>query len=449
MFKKILFLLLGILIVSCEKETIDVSYTSTLTNISTTTELSITESYNEIPINGTRWELIDQAIHQPHGNLVYEIDGEMYLLVPGAGYFGESDGYPILFKQVDGKWEYLKSFPSIGIEMIRNHRKVNSTTFIWGEASENDRDTCIYNNGCEVARPSNAWVVNVIKDDVIFTKINTETDWFHDISHGDLDGDGLFDIVWNSRHVYFQNPDGTFHIERNVFPDTYGTVYFSVEIGNLFGDSKPEVVKTNYLDAEHAHQKNGFLIYQFNENTRKMDLIVEGQNPMLRGDSGGNYSKIIDINKDGYNDLLLGREGNAIEHGSTVEVWLGDGTTNLTPYDVIGDSNKFQFWGFELLDVNNDSYLDIIFKGGNGRTRLGSRHEDGFRLNDLIWLNDGSGKFENYNDTELVGGQGTIMSKFIPYMKNGNLTFWGGVTDYNYTDVAKVRIYDVEILNLK
>ena len=449
MLKKLLLVIIVILISSCEKESIDESYTRTLTNTPSPTEMSITESYNEIPLNGTRAEFIDQAIHQPHGNLVYEIDGDMYLLVPGAGYIGDLDGYPILFKQVEGKWEYLKSFPNVGIEMIRNHRTVDSTTFIWAGAPENNADICLYKNGCEIARPGNAWVVKAIKDDVIFTKINTETDWFHDIAYGDLDNDGLFDIVWNSRHVYFQNPDGTFHIERNVFPDTYGTVYFSVEIGDLFGDSKLEIVKSVYLNAEFSYQKNGFLVYNFNESTRKMDLVLEKQNPLLDGDYGGSYTRIIDINNDGYSDLLINREGGSGVRNGTIEVWLGDGTTNLTPYDVITNSNgMFEFWGFELLDVNNDNFLDIILKGGNGRTRLGSKHEDGFRLNDLIWLNDGSGKYENYTDTELVGGQGTIMSKFIPYMKNGNLTFWGGVTDYNYTEIATVRIYDVEIINL-
>ena len=87
----------------------------------------------------------------------------------------------------------------------------------------------------------------------------------------------MFDIVWNSNHVYFQNQDGTFRLERDVFPGTAGTVYFTIEIGDLFGDSQPEIVMGAYLDAEYDWQKRGSIVYQFNQETRKMEEVLRKQ----------------------------------------------------------------------------------------------------------------------------------------------------------------------------
>lgn len=452
MFKKILLIVIGIIFVSCEKENFEDTYDGYIEIVndshSLVTHLNVTESFNEIPLNGTRWEIISSSMMNPHGNMVYTIETEMYKLIPGFGHYGDSqDGHPILFKLIDNEWKYFKSFPNIKIEGIRNHRVIDDSTFIWAESSENLPISI--QSGAPIARPSNAWLVKVIKDDVIFTKINDETNWFHDISYGDLDNDGLFDIVWNSNDVYFQNQDGSFRLERDVFPGTAGTVYFTVEIGDLFGDSQPEIVLAAYLDAEHTWQKNGFIVYQFNNQTRKMEEVLRKQNPLLQGDLGGSYTRILDINNDGFNDIIIGREGPGTVHTSTIEIWLGDGTPNLIPVDVIGNSDEFLLLGFELLDVNHDNFLDIIIKsGGGGSIRLGSRFEDGFKLNDLIWINDGSGKFDKYTKTELVGGENTTFEKFIPYMKNGNLSFFGSYVEPSDSENANVWTWDVEIINL-
>lgn len=414
-----------------------------------TPRLEVTKSYNEIPLNGRDWYRIHESISWGHGTMVYTVGSSKYLLYPGGGYNDTESGYPILFKEIDGKWVYLKSFLEIPMEGIRNHRVINETTFLWGEASEN------YNcDTCSIARPSNAWIVKVVTDDVIFTKINEEPNWFHDISFGDLDNDGLYDIVWNSDKVYFQNQDGTFRLEHDVFPSTYGTVYFSIEIGNLFGDERPEVVKTAYVDPEHDYQVNGFYIYQFNDATRKMEKVYQSNTPHAlikeRG-FGGSHTRIVDINNDGYNDLIIEREGLSVDYSRVVEVWIGDGTPNLKPYDLVHNNDRTRVIGFELFDVNNDGYADIIFKGeAEGSVRIDQNDWGaGFRLNDLIFINDGSGKFSKYNDRDLIGGVGSEFGQFFPYMNNGNLSFHGGVTDpMQGKDSARVVIYTVTLYNL-
>lgn len=450
MLKKILLFVIVILSVSCENENFE---DTVIIDIPPTgpTELVITKDFNEIPLDGTSWDIIYKTMYSDHGNHMYTIGNDRYLLFPGSGYddsTGEK-GSPILFKEIDGEWKFVKIFLSIEVEDIRNFRKIDDTTFLWGGASENNPNTCNCNG--MIGRPNNIWLVKVVPDDVIFTQINTETSWFHDISYGDIDDDGLFDVIWApSNDVYFQNPNGTFRLERDVFPDSagIGAGYFSIEAGDLFGDSKVEVVKTIYLTSTSEELRQGFIVYQFNETTRKMEEIFRKRNPLLSGDSGGNNTQIIDINNDGFNDLIISREGDSGTHNNHTEIWMGDGTPNLIPTDVIGDSKKFQILNTNLMDVNGDGNLDVVFGSRNGSVRLTSDPWDGFRLNDMIWINDGNGKFSNYTKSELVGGEGFDFGKFIPYMKDGNLTFFG--ESFNRPENGKARTYinEVTILNL-
>ena len=455
--RNVLIVILFVMVMSnCSTKDSDIFVEPIDTPTTGPTELVITTSYNEIPLDGKSWEIISRTMYQEHGNHMYTIGSDRYLLLPGSGYndsTGEK-GSPMLFKEINGEWKFIKIFLSVETEDIRNFRQIDDTTFLWGGASENDRSTC--NCGNLVGRQNNIWLVKVVTDDVIFTQINTETSWFHDISFGDLDNDGLFDVLWNSRSVYFQNPNGTFRLEQDVFPETGGTVYFSVEIGDLFGDSKPEVVKVAYLNTQYDWQKNGFIVYQFNETTRKMEEVLRKQNPFLTGDYGGNNTRIIDINNDGFNDLIISREGewtsDGDKHHRPIEVWMGDGTKNLRPTDIIGDNKKFNILNTNLLDVNGDGYLDIILGGRNGSVWLSpyeNRRREGFRLNDLIWINDGTGKFKNYTKSELIGGKDmNPFGKFLPYMKDGNLTFFGESFNNPENGFARTYINEVIIKNL-
>ena len=63
--------------------------------------------------------------------------------------------------------------------------------------------------------------------------------------------------------------------------------------------------------------------------------------------------------------------------------------------------------------------------GGHSGLRLGQTYEEGFRLENLIYLNNGNGVFEKYNN-ELIGGENSSMTQFIPFLnKKGKLGFFG------------------------
>ena len=61
------------------------------------------------------------------------------------------------------------------------------------------------------------------------------------------------------------------------------------------------------------------------------------------------------------------------------------------------------FQEFEVMDVNKDGNLDIVLRptmNGGEPTELFmySSYDKGIRLNDCIWINDGTGKFNPYDN---------------------------------------------------
>ena len=97
-----------------------------------------------------------------------------------------------------------------------------------------------------------------------------------------------------------------------------------------------------------------------------------------------------------------------------------------------------------------DGFLDIIFTGvgeGSG-LRLGTTYEDGFRLENLIYLNNGLGSFERINK-ELVSQSNATFDVFVPHInKENNLTFLGGVAESRGGQPRKIYFSEVTIKNL-
>ena len=419
--------------------------------------ITIRVSENIIPNPHNMHSLTSATLGGTHGVVRYSISGSEFLFFSPGGHTQENKnitGESILFKRVNDKWEYVKSFYNEEFESVRNVRKINETTYVMADSTENFIEDI--QNGSPIGRGTHMWLVEFSYEDVSIKRISTNGGYYHDVSYGDINGDGLFDVVaaGGPGQFFLQRPDGTFKEYQDVFPVQNGAAYFSIEVGELYGDSTPEIIWTSYIDGGAAEHLNSWVIMKWNPTTEKFYEIQRSDNHRVfhpTGDMGGNKTRIVDINKDGNNDIIIGREGDSGSYKSSIEVWLGDGNGNFSPHDMITDNNDFMLIEFELMDVNHDGYEDIVLVGGGGYNslRLGNTFEEGFHLNDLIYLNNGYGTFDKFNSYDLIGGVGTTFGSFIPFMNNGNLTFIGTLVDRtdNYSK-SRTYIFEVEFKNV-
>ena len=98
-----------------------------------------------------------------------------------------------------------------------------------------------------------------------------------------------------------------------------------------------------------------------------------------------------DFNRDGKLDLAVSEFVNKSPTGSHVVIFLGDGTGNFTRAAELTTSPQPS--DLAVVDLNGDGFLDVIAMGG------GSENVAGLFVN--TFLGDGTGKFSLYQTTDL------------------------------------------------
>lgn len=94
--------------------------------------------------------------------------------------------------------------------------------------------------------------------------------------------------------------------------------------------------------------------------------------------AGGDFALTADVNRDGFDDLVLANE-------VQVRFWINDGLGNFTDDTATRFTQTGEAVGpIAMADINNDSYLDLIVGGG---------FDDFDQIADRQYLNDGNGAF--------------------------------------------------------
>jgi hypothetical protein len=341
------------------------------------------------------------------GTFLYKQGSIEHLVVSPTLFFY----YPLLpalhFIKKNNAWSLEKSYLDGAMGAGRNYENMDTTNGTWA----------IADFGPELKAGN--WPgggIHVLKtnvESISYKNISATKSFYHSVSVGDLDNNGMKDVVglnmgttgnwYGSLHTYLQNLDGTFTEARNFYNDGLNT--WSVNKGagavlvlDVLGDKRPEIIRGDYgLNTSYQQQSDRYsiVIYSYDNNSGKYD-VVKKPGPIgvySNNDRGTTSIKAGDFDNDGDNDLALATEGTNF---NGIEIWNNDGQGNFNP-----SANKLeftfeqmQFREFNIIDVDNDGWLDIVMNpfhygklfrvGGSGF----DKGTGGVYLNNLIWKNN-------------------------------------------------------------
>jgi hypothetical protein len=354
---------------------------------------------------------------------------------------------PIQIKKENDQWELDKIYKDIKIGNSRNIHILSNNSYLVSNAPE-------LPGGIGV--PDQDYWVTMENGSLSWRKINQESRWSHDISGGDLNNDGLMDVVSASPlSIFIQNANGTFTKRDDLYKWEQRISAFAVEVADVMGDNTPEIITGGYFGSGNPSQINNLAVYSFNKQIGKFEIVFDNQNPNIffNVDLGATSIEVHDFDKDGKKDIAIAREGGMIGISPirAIEVWKGDGNGNFSYLDKIQYSeDQLNFTEFICKDVNNDGFLDIILNGNGGGDLFRVKNQQGAwvksRLNNLIQLNDGKGNFSPFNGYSLdVDGNPNLPDYLYPFIRNNKLCFFGTHTKQNITNGIRVTYWDVKL----
>lgn len=417
-----------------------------------------------IPLNisGFSKEDIATGIDGSVSGTIYDfVNGRERLVVSPTLFFR----YPLLpslnFTKNGGTWALENSYLSGAMGAGRNYELMDSVKRVW----------IIADHGLELSTGTwpygSIYVMSPNGNGLSYTNISNSRSFYHSLSSGDLNNDGLKDIVglnmgvkgdwYGNLHAYLQNSNGSFSEARNLINDGLNTWSMNkgagaVLIADVMGDKRPEIIRADYgfnPSYQNIADRYSFAIYTYDDNLKKY-TVVRDPGPLgifANNDRGATSIKAADFDNDGDLDLALAIEGSAF---CGIDVWFNNGNGNFSP-----SKNRlelsFSQMGlreFNVIDVNNDGWLDIVLNPfAFGKLfRVGGSGSDndfgtgGVYLNNLLWMNN-KGSFSFYNKQIIVPN---IKPSYLKSAKiNGQFKFIGVQTDFNK---GTVNIYEIPLI---
>jgi hypothetical protein len=408
----------------------------------------------------------------------FSINNEEYFLIASDGW--ES----FLFKRNDSIWN---------LSHMETETQIKGSHSVFTTYDENK--FIISGNGEYFWTDQSTWKDYIYRgkienDKVIYEKVVDIPMYWRQSGYGNVDGSGKKSIV---NGAWFFVDEGTTPFKPyfvgdikphgeviSVFEEYYDpnfTLFNSEEIKrvrnnvlttrvfDLFEGGRDEIIHC-YIDVsdkagpddERAPFGEVF-IYEFNESSNQYEIVFElpkrGQLETVE------LIKAIDVDNDGLKDLLLEIATADPSLPQPFEIWRNNGDKTFTLHDRFNISDGgFGTIGWELLDVNHDSYLDLIFQpysGGDAfiqnwcttdcrdRQEQGLPVRNGLKLHNAIYLNNGDGTFDKIKGEILI--EDTYVEWLKTFMRNGNLCFFGSIYKPTNDGRMEIELVDIELKN--
>ena len=418
-------------------------------------------SFNIINPNQRKIDLTSTLDMNP-GIFVYQKNNFKYLIVPGVSDIGRPiretapKGKTFVFYKDNNGWsDYSIENDEASTWVIRNFDS-NSDFFILGDANEIGDD---WSN----------WKGDIIKGTpnerkILWERVNSieQMGFYHDVSIGNVNSDDILDILGVGFKVFLGNNNGGYDFigsqdvygGDDAFIDYRFNPPLAFELYDFDGDGLDEIVSADYRESYGTQESNRVSIHKFNVEEEKFKEVFTSNSPteLFNEDLHATSIQVYDFNNDGNSDISVARENSS---GESFEIWINNGDLSFTPiFSKKFECNQFNMLEFEVFDANSDGNLDIILRpetcGGQPTESFlySSPRENGrgLKLNDCIWLNDGTGNFSVYNDKELTSP--LWISYLFPYLENGVLHFVGFEFEgNNYND--QNNSLDIDIIDFE
>src|SRR6202521_2609492 len=193
-------------------------------------------------------------------------------------------------------------------------------------------------------------------------------------------GDGTFEDVTHKAHIdrtdgYYAFSVSTLDFDEDGWPDIFAAC-----------DSTPSILYRNNHDGTFTAMAVTAGA-AFNEDGREQ---------------AGMGSTVADYNGDGHLDIF---KTNFSDDTSTLYKSNGDGTfTDATSAAGLGLYTQYLGWGTMFLDVDNDSWPDLILANGHVYPEVDSQHlGSSYKEPRILYHNNGDGTF---NDISALAGSG-------------------------------------------
>ena len=418
-------------------------------NLSSTIDINLTKT--QVPISE---KPLFSYSYSENGMKILTIENDLYVISQGNGWKRGMDLPKAYQLKLDSnnQWIFHREYDDVKFKGIRNDELVDNS-LLFTDHDEHPEDP---------EWKGHLWVADVSSEQIEWNKVTTEEEqsYFHGGGLGDVNGDGLIDVIGTAFDyqqiindpdffsisyqtsgpmIWVQKSPGNFEIAPEFFtPKDLRMGHAAAQLDDLDNDGIPEVITGPYLirgdfdltEEEIESNVSTFNIYKQNMNQEYISVFKSpSPNPFYDTGSDMGLTRIDceDLNNDGYKDLILSREGtinSSNEGAAVVEIWINN--KDLTFKELFTFDRNYNIQAIPLIyDLDNDGDLDFVLRSSKPMNVVKNPQypwKSEMDLGKLIMLNNGDGTFSNYNRSITLKGYDNY--QVYPYIYKEKLGFF-------------------------